>query len=517
MLQAEADDKSNIYGSPDAAGPIGASRAFAIVSVAMFDAINSIKGQYEPYLIKVTGVQGANIDAAVGQAAHDALVDVYPKQAAIFDSDLTDWLSQLPDSTSVRRGIALGKTVAQACINARANDGSNAMMSYTPQPAGTLGHHQVDPLHPNQGVLGPDWGDVTPFGMVNVNNFPIPAPPALNSQAYTDAYNQVMSLGAANSTTRTQDQTNTGIFWAYDGTPGLGTPPRFYNEIAQVIAQQQHNTEYQNARMFALVNVALADAGIACWNMKFTYDFWRPIIAIRDGANDGNPNTAGDPNWTPLGAPATNGAGDGVNFTPPFPSYDSGHATFGGALFTVLADFYGTDNITFSISSDEFNGVNKNGDGSARPVIGPRTFTSFSAAAEENAMSRIYLGIHWSFDATNGIAQGDKIGNFDFNHILQPIKHGMPAGSGDSTLAAYLQTMVTMQFMGQSDHVNRQVVMLSESNNGHATVYTATSLAPLFPMPGGPGSFKKHSQVVYSVDQSVSPNTALIDHLLAHS
>ena len=132
-------------------------------------------------------------------------------------------------------------------------------------------------------------------------------------------------------------------------------------------------------------------------------------------------------------------------------------------------------------------------------------------------MSRIYLGIHWIFDATNGIAQGDKIANFDFNHILQPIKHGMPAGSGDSTLAAYLQTMVTMQFMGQSDHVNRQVVMLNQSDAGHSTVYTATSLAPLFPIPGVPGSFKKHSQVVYSVDQSVSPNTAIIDHLLAHS
>ena len=114
-------------------------------------------------------------------------------------------------------------------------------------------------------------------------------------------------------------------------------------------------------------------------------------------------------------------------------------------------------------------------------------------------------------------AARDKIADFDFNHILQPIKHGMPAGNGNSTLAAYLQTMVTMQMMGQSDHVNRQVVMLSSSDTGHATVYTATSLAPLFPIPGVPSSLKKHSQVVYSVDQSVSPSTAIIDHLLAHS
>jgi hypothetical protein len=517
MLQAEADDKSNIYGSADAAGPTGASRAFAIVSVAMFDAMNSIKGKYEPYLIKVAGSQGANIDAAIGQAAHDTLVSVYPKQASVFDADLTDWLGDLPDSTSVRRGIALGKTVAQACMNSRANDHSDAMMNYSPTNPPKPGHHQVDPLHPTQPFLAPNWGDVTPFGMVNVNNFKIPAPPALNSQAYTDAYNQVMSLGAANSTTRTQEQTNIGLFWAYDGTPGLGTPPRLYNQIAQTIANQQDNTEYENARMFALINVAMADAGIACWDMKYTYDFWRPIVAIRGGATDGNPNTVGDTNWTPLGAPATNGAGDGVNFTPPFPSYASGHATFGGAVFQTLADFYGTDHITFSFASDELNGINKNGDGSARTAVGPRTFTSFSAAAEENAMSRIYLGIHWIFDATSGIAQGDKIANFDFSHILQPIKHGMPAGVGNSTLVAYLQTMVAMQMMGQSDNVNRQVVMLTASDRGPGTVYTATSLAPLFPVPGVPASLKKHSQVVYSVNQSAGPNTAIIDHLLVQS
>src|SRR5262245_42680908 len=134
MLQAEADDKSNTFGSPDAAGPTGTSRAFAIVSTAMFDAMNWIKGQYEPFLIKVTGVQGANVDAAIGQAAHDTLVSVFPKQAAVFDTALTQWLADIPNSASERTGIALGKTVAKACINSRVNDGSDAMMSYTPQP-----------------------------------------------------------------------------------------------------------------------------------------------------------------------------------------------------------------------------------------------------------------------------------------------------------------------------------------------------------------------------------------------
>src|SRR5205814_6653083 len=128
--------------------------------------------------------------------------------------------------------------------------------------------HQPDPLHPNQGVLGPDWGNVTAFGMKSLQSFVIPPPPALNSPEYAAAFNEVKSLGDVNSTTRTTDQTQIGLFWAYDGTKGLGTPPRLYNQIATVIAEQQGNTEYQNARMFALINVAMADAGIAAWNDK---------------------------------------------------------------------------------------------------------------------------------------------------------------------------------------------------------------------------------------------------------
>ncbi|HTQ39435.1 MAG TPA: phosphatase PAP2 family protein [Pirellulales bacterium] len=516
-LQAEADDKSNIYGSPDAVGPTGASRALAIVSVAMYDAINSIEGQYEPYLIKVVGVQNANIDAAVGQAAHDALVNVYHKQTTVFDTDLSTRLGQIADGADKNLGIALGKTVANAILSVRANDRSNVMMNYhlTDAP----GHHQPDPLHPNQGILSPDWGKVTPFGINNVNNFNVPPPPVLNSQAYTDAYNQVMSLGAADSTTRTAEETDIGIFWAYDGTPGLGTPPRFYNQIARVLAQQEGNTEYQNARMFAMINVALADAGIACWNVKYKYDFWRPIVAIRDGANDGNPNTVGDPTWTPLGAPATNGFGDGVNFTPPFPSYDSGHATFGGALFETLARFYGTDNITFTISSDEFNGINKNGDGSARQPFGPLTFTSFSAAAEENAMSRVYLGIHWIFDAQNGVAQGDKIADYDFNHIFQPLNQPMPSSSGSHLFAAYLKTVLQTTLMDFSDHAHRQVVMLQGTTNSHSTIYTVFSLQPLYPTPGSQGH-RIYSQTIYAVDNNgmadlTAPNLTLLDDLLA--
>ena len=515
-LQAEADDKSGIFGSADAAGPTGASRALAIASVAMFDAINSIKGQYEPYLIKVVGVNGANIDAAVGVAAHDTLAAVYPKQTAAFDADLVDWLASIPNSKSESLGIALGKTVAKAVLANRSNDGSNAMMDY--QLTDAPGHHQPDPLHPDQGFLSPDWGNVMPFGMDDVNNFTISPPPALDSQAYADAFNEVLNYGGDGDNTptlRTPEQTEIGLFWAYDGTKGLGTPPRLYNQIATVIAKQQHNSEYQNARMFALINVAMADAGIACWNEKYTYDFWRPIIGIRNADEDGNPLTVEDANWTPLGAPASNQSG--TNFTPPFPSYASGHATFGAALFETLTKFYGRDNITFTFTSDELNGVTTDEKGVARPLE-PRTFTSFKQAAEENGQSRIYLGIHWSFDKVNGIAQGDKIADYDFAHILAPLRHGMPAGSHGDLLASFAQTFVMMKLMDMGQHptIQHEVVMLDSKSTPQGTTYIATSaFLPLFPIPSIPGSGKNHSMVVYVAPKNNAPNFDFLTSALA--
>src|SRR5262249_15425013 len=162
-----------------------------------------------------------------------------------------------------------------------------------------------------------------------------------------------------------------------------------------------------------LVNLAMADAGICCWDAKYVYDFWRPVVALRAGAADGNPLTVGLPGWTPLGAPRSNDP-LGTNFTPPFPAYPSGHATFGAAAFRTLADFYGRDDITFSFTSDEFNGVTRDQDGSVRPVV-TRTFHSFSEAAEENGQSRIYLGIHWRFDKVNGIRAGDALADNAFS------------------------------------------------------------------------------------------------------
>ncbi len=169
--------------------------------------------------------------------------------------------------------------------------------------------------------------------------------------------------GIVTPTERTRDQTIAGIYWGYDGTPNLGAPPRLYNQIAMQIADERNtNNVLELARLMALVNVAMCDAGIAAWESKYFYDFWRPITGIREaspgtgptGRGDGNPNTRGDTTFTPLGAPASNATGP--NFTPPFPAYPSGHATFGAALFQTLRNFYGTDRIRFTFVSDEFNG-----------------------------------------------------------------------------------------------------------------------------------------------------------------
>ena len=188
------------------------------------------------------------------------------------------------------------------------------------------------------------------------------------------------------------------------------------------IAKQRGSTMLETARLLALVNVAMADAGIAIWESKYFYDYWRPVTGIREanagtgpsGSGDDNPGTEGDPTFSPLGAPASNLTGP--NFTPPFPAYPSGHAGFGGALFQTLRRFYGTDRIPFTFVSDEFNGVTRDNAGVARPLT-PRSFATLSQAEEENGQSRIYLGIHWSFDKTEGIAQGRKVADYVFRNL----------------------------------------------------------------------------------------------------
>jgi len=255
----------------------------------------------------------------------------------------------------------------------------------------------------------------------------------MTSPEYTSAYNEAKRLGGdgiVTPTERTPEQTEIGTFWAYDGTPSLCAPPRLYNQIAVQIAEQKHTDDVAElARLLALVNTAMADAGVAVWDSKYYYQYWRPVTGIRESdagtgptfLGDGNPATIGDPTFSPLGAPASNLVGP--NFTPPFPSYPSGHAGFGGALFETLRNFYRTDHIKFTFISDEFNGVTQDNQGQVRPLVA-RSFSTLSQAEEENGQSRIYLGIHWRFDKTAGIAQGRQVADYVFAHAFLPRSRG---------------------------------------------------------------------------------------------
>jgi hypothetical protein len=246
-----------------------------------------------------------------------------------------------------------------------------------------------------------------------------------------------------------------------------------------------HNSVTDNARFFALINLAMADSGIAGWESKFEYDFWRPVTAIRAGDTDGNPLTVPDPTWTPLGAPEDNGGG--TNFTPPFPAYVSGHAAFGGALFRMMADFFGSDNIPFTIGSDEFNGITRDQNGVVRPVV-TRSYTSFSQAAEENGQSRIYLGIHWVFDKVQGIALGDSVADYVFSNFLRSSSaHGRDMDMNGASELLHAQTNMT----------NGPVLMQvptgpgeTEMNGASELLYAQTNMTNgpvLTQVPTGPG------------------------------
>jgi hypothetical protein len=438
----------------DEIGPTRSSRALAIEHVAMFDAWNSIHRQYTPYYVMAPRANGASDEAAVAQAAHDTLLAMYPSQQAFIDNALATSLALVPDNPTKTRGIEVGKFVAQAILAKRADDGSQIPGVYTPD--GLPGHHMADPLNPDQGFLTPAWGNVKPFGIPNVAAVPTPTVPAMTSQEYTDAFNQVKALGSdlGQNTVRTTDETEIGLFWGYDVARGLGDPPRLYNQIARVIAEQEGNSVGENARMFALMNIAMADAGIQCWGVKYRDIFWRPIVAIRRASEDGNPDTIADPNWAPLGAPRSNPLPtESVNFTPPFPAYTSGHATFGGAAFKIMADFYGTDDINYKIPfdfiSDEMNGVTRDIHAQIPDLVmnyirdmKSRHYTSFSQAAAENASSRIFLGIHYRFDAIQGVCAGDRIADIDFDCLLRPLHgpqpHHVPTANFVAQIDAYL-------------------------------------------------------------------------------
>jgi len=400
-------------------GPGRSSRAMAIVHIALFDAMNAIVGGCQSYSGLRPAPAETSAAAAIALAAHDTLIRLYPSQAAALDDLLVEDLGAIPEGRAKVNGIKLGRAAASAILAGRVDDGSRH-----PEPhvgvdfitSDAPGKWRQDPISLSPLALGAHWGEVEPFVLRSGDQFRVPPPPDLDSRAYAVAFREVKALGGdgvITPTARTADQTVTGIFWAYDGTPTLCAPPRLYNQIAMHIAEQRATGPMELARLLALTNVAMADAGIAIWESKYHYVFWRPVTGIREP--DGNRSTLQDPTYSPLGAPASNL--NGPNFTPPFPAYPSGHAGFGGALFQILRHFYGTDRIPFTFVSDEFNAETRDNDGNVRPLIS-KSFSTLSEAEEENGQSRIYLGIHWAFDKTKGIAQGRRVADYVFGNAF---------------------------------------------------------------------------------------------------
>lgn len=380
--------------------PTFGSRAGAMVHAAVYDAVNAITRERQPYALRnYQAPAGASIQAAAAQAAYQTLVYLFPEQQAYFKAELARQLSQVPEARARTLGIQVGTAAAEAIIRLRKNDGAYVTVPYRP------GYCPGDwrPTPPDYTPAAwPQWPYVRPFVLRYGAQFRPGPPPPLNSSAYATAFNEVKRLGEIDSRFRTPDQTRIADFWSYD-LPPAEPPPAEYNQILQVIAKKQRNTVVQNAYLFALVNLGLADGVISCWDTKYKYNVWRPVTGIRLAGQDWNSLTAPDPCWFPLGPP------DFRTWTPPFPAYTSGHATMGGVLFRALQLYYRTDQIAFTFESDDLPGR-------------PRSYKTLSQADQENADSRVYMGVHWRFDQTVGQQQGHKVAEYIYNNAMQPIR-----------------------------------------------------------------------------------------------
>ena len=377
--------------SSKTAPPVAAYN-LALVHGAVFDAVNSIEHKYTAYQVDGIAPANASEEAAAAAAAHKILVTLYPTLTSTFDAQFTKSLARVADGQSETDGVTFGESIANQYLTWRTGDGSaTAARLYAPDATNPAEWQPTAPA--NAPALLPGWGEVKPFAMTSDAQFRPVAPPAMDSVQYATEYNLTKDLGSINSTTRTADQTETALFWADGG--GTYTPPGHWNQIAEQVTVQQHTSLIDNARLFAALNISLADAGISCWDAKYTYKSCRPITAIRNGDNDTNTGTVGDITWQPL------------IVTPPFPEYTSGHSTFSGAAATVLSSFFGS-NYSFSTNSLGLPGTS-------------RSFTSFTQAADEAGMSRIYGGIHFMSANRNGLDAGRKLGSYVVNNFIKPV------------------------------------------------------------------------------------------------
>lgn len=388
-----------------------ASRAMAMLNVAIYDAVaiaadGDDANAFYDYGDEINTNANISAETAASQAAYTVLSSLYSDQQGTLDAFVDDRIGRNNGNTAA--SVALGTTIGNEIISARADDGWDTVVDF--EYTDELGSFQADPLNPEVPVWGPAWGEVDTFAISSIEGYTPETTPPLTSAEYAASYNEVKELGSVDSAVRTADQTEAGIFWAYDRA-GLGTPLSLFNDVLTTIAVQEGNTMEENAALFAQASVAMADSAIVAWNTKFGEEFWRPVTAIHDGDIDGNPLTKGDADWTALGAP--DGGDDIIGFTPQFPTYISGHATFGGALFGSLQEFYGTDDIAFDLSSNELEILLDNPE--LQEAYGlnlddaTRSFDSLSEAMAENGRSRVYLGIHFDFDDLVGQEVGQSV------------------------------------------------------------------------------------------------------------
>jgi len=363
------------------------TRSFAIMHAAIYDAVNAIDRTHKPYLVRLAGVpKHASQEAAAAAAAHEVLVALYPNFQTTLDAALQQSLADIGSGDEVNEGLLIGQEVADRILALRSSDGSDAPA--VPYVFGTApGDYQSTPPNFPKQPQFTNWSHVTPFALENASQFRPGPPPSLSSDIYEDAFNETKSLGIANGTATSPDQALTGRFWN-------GAIQNYWNEITQTAAIDSGLTTAQSARLFALLNLTFADSVIAFYDAKYTYNFWRPVTAIRAASTADNPRTVPDPAWLPE-----------VGNTTPDPSYPGAHAVISAAGEAVLISFFHRDHFNFQVTSEVMPGVQ-------------RSFDSFSDAALEATLSRIFAGVHFRFDLTQGQRLGRQVADFVVENFL---------------------------------------------------------------------------------------------------